>query len=347
MNLRLSSACALAAISILFIAGQIHAQTVPVNMSGLQIAPSVSSPTAGQDVTVTATSYNIDANSATIVWTVGGTVVSKGVGDTSITVKAPALGKKLRVSAAATTVDGAVFSSSIDLMSSSVDMIVESSGYAPTPFAGKAPVSYQNDATIVAVPHLVDASGAEQDPASLVYRWEQNGSPLASQSGYGKQSATFPGSVIPRPYVVSVTASTRDGSLQGTGFVSVSPASPFIVFYKNDPLYGPFYNIALSDTLYIGSQREASVLAAPYGFDIPAAGAGSMGLSWLINGKAHDELSHTRSITLRAPDSSAGVSSVELDIAEPDKVLQAASASFRAVFSDSSASSGSASGPAF
>lgn len=316
-----------------------QAQGIPNTVGGLDLTPSISNPAPGQSVKITARSYSVDINSATLTWAADGKTIEKGIGSTVVTVKAPALGKRLTIDVTATTPDGASFNDQLILTSGSIDMIIETDGYKPAMFLGKLPVVYQNAVRIVAVPHIADSSGVESDPKALIYQWEQNGNALEAASGYGKQSITIPGTLIPRPYVISVTALARDGSAQAAGFASVSASSPSVVFYKNDPLYGPLYNNAITGTMYLGSQREAGALAVPYGFNAPASGLGDLALNWSINDRGHPELSANRSVTLRAPDELAGSSNVGLTIVSAKNILQKASASFHAVFSASATSS--------
>lgn len=342
MNLRLillKAVVAGSAIALFSAATLASAQTIPTTLGGLTLTPSVASPTPGQSVTITAKSYSVDINSANITWKAGGKTLQTGIGATVITIKAPALGKTLTVSISAVMPDGTSLTNSLAVTSGTIDMIVEPNGYVPPMWSGKVQTAYQNSMKIVAVPHLANSAGVEYDPATLLYKWQQNGSALESQSGYGRQSITIPGGLIPRPYLMSVTASTRDGSAQSVGYVSVDMVQPYVIFYKNDPLYGPLYNNAIADTLYLGSGREADVLAVPYGFNMPASGLGDLVLSWLINGNEHPELASSRSITLRTPDASAGSSNIELITTSGSSILQKSDVSFKVVFSASATSS--------
>jgi hypothetical protein len=310
----------------------VFAQGIPTTIGGLELTASSDNPVPGQSVTITATSYSVDINATNLVWTAGGKTIAKGIGVTGVVVQAPVLGKRLTVNVSATASDGTVFNDSIVIGSGSVDLIVEPDGYTPPFFRGKLPVVYQNAVKITAMPHLANSSGVEYDPKTLVYKWQQNDSVLQDQSGYGRQSVTIQGDIIPRPYALTVTVTTRDGNTQGMGLVSVSFGSPSLVFYHNDPLYGPLFNNAIGNSVYLGTEREAGVLAVPYGFNLPASGLGDLSLAWFINGKEHSELASGDSVTLRAPDNSAGSSNIELDVNNKTDILQQASAVFSAVF---------------
>lgn len=305
-----------------------HAQSVPLSVGGLQLTASTNNPAPGDSVIVTAKSYTDDLSSSNLTWTVNGVVAEKGVGATSLTVTAPALGKHLTVSVSAITSSNTGLGDSIVVGSGAVDLILESSGYVPPFFSGKVDPAYQNDVTVVAIPHLMSSSGGEYDPSGLVYQWKKNGSVLQSQSGYGKQSIVMAGDILPRPYTMSVTATSRDGSAQAEGYISVTPDLPSISFYANDPLYGPLYNRALGSNVVIGSEKEAGVIAVPYGFDR----AGGLSFSWSINGVTDPSLSSNDSITLRAPEGQTGSSNIALTISSAQKILQGVENEFSANF---------------
>lgn len=310
------------------------AQSVPISVGGLDLSLSTANPTPGQKETVTARSYSIDINSATVTWTIAGKVVQKGVGLTTLDIKAPALGKNMVVSVSAVTPGGTSVSSSIIIQTGSVDMIIESDGYVPPFFKGKLSPAYQNMVTIVAIPHLANSSGTEYDPRTLVYSWKRNDQVIEDQSGYGKQAITLPGDSVPRAYTLTVSVTTRDGSAQASGYLPVSFDAPMISFYIDDPLYGPLYNQAVGDTVRIGSQKETSVIAAPFGFNKPVDNLGHLSLSWLVNGQSRPELSSSDSVILRAPDSASGNSTIELDIQNSKEFLQGTKGGFTATFTN-------------
>ncbi len=316
-----------------------HAQGVPSNSGGLTISSSVANPRPGQSVTLTASSYTIDLGAASISWTAGGKILGKGTGLSKISVQAPDAGKKLTVNVTAVSPGGISIASSITLASGAVDMIVEPAGYVHPFFRGKTPVAYQNKVKIIAIPHLSNSSGVEYDPANLVYKWEQGSSVLQDQSGYGRQSVVIAGSMVPRPYLVTVTVTTRDGASVGSGSVSVAQESPTVTLYRNDLLYGPLFNYALGSQLYLGTKREAGVLAVPYGFNVPATRGGNLAYSWLINGAQHPELSANRSITARAPDDKPGSSNIRLTISNTEDILQEAGASLSVTWNAAGAQS--------
>jgi hypothetical protein len=317
-----------------------HAQSLPAGITSITLNTSSNNPAPGQTVTVTAASYSFDINSATIIWMIGDKQIQKGIGVTTLDVLAPPLGKKTTVNVTAITPSGGNFSNSVTIGSGSIDMIMETDGYTPPFFMGKTPLVYQNNVTVIAMPHLANSSGKEYDPATLIYRWKKDdGTVLQSQSCYGKQAITMAGSLVPRPYYLLVTATSRDGSAQGESLIQIAPQAPSITFYADDPLYGPLWNKAIGNTLFIGAQKEARAFAALFGFNLLTGSSGTPALEWTINGASHPELSASQSIVMRAPDGVSGTSNISLNARGVKDILQGASGAFNVTFNASTAAS--------
>ena len=313
--------------------GTIHAQSIPDAVSTITLSSLPENPAPGQSVTITAVSYVIDINTANLVWVVGGVQKQKGIGATTLTIKAPPLGKTTTVSVGGSLPTGQQISNSIDIKSGEIDMIVETDGYIPPFFLGKILPVYQNVVRIIAIPHLANSSGVEYDPATLVYKWTADtGTVLSDQSGYGRQSIDIPGSLVPRAYSMTVDATTRDGTNQISGTASVIPQAPSLTFYPVDPLYGPLYNRSIGDSLYIGSQKETSVIAAPFGLNYIASATNSILRSWMINDVDHPELDSGDIVVLRAPDGASGSSNITLTMSSQNNILQRLSGAFTANF---------------
>ncbi len=317
-----------------------HAQSLPVDLRTVNLTASSENPSPGQTLTITAASYSFDINASTIIWTVNGKQVQKGIGVTTLNVVAPALGKKTAVTVTAVTTDGSRFTNTLDLGSGSIDMIIETDGYTPPFFKGKIPFVFQNNVTVIAVPHLVNSAGKEYDPTTLLYQWKKdNGIVLQDQSGYGKQAITLKGELVPRPYYLIVTASTRDGAAQAQSIIQIAPTSPSINFYLDDSLYGPLLNRAITGPLHIGSQKETSAFASLFGFNFSNTIANDLTLDWMINGIEHPELASNKSIVLRAPDGVSGNSHLELGVRGINNILQEADNNFNVTFDATSNSS--------
>ncbi len=316
---------------------------ISTSIQGIDLKLSNDSPTPGQNITVTAESYVSDLNSSNITWKVNGVAFQKGVGVTSIVVQAPSLGKNLTINITAVTPEGKTMTNNVTLTSGNVDLILESQGYTPPFFAGKIPLAYQNTYRIVAVPHLADASGKEYDPQTLEYQWTKDSRVVQDQSGYGKQVFTWKDEVVPRQRIVDLKVFTRDGKEQAEKFIAIEAGAPSIAFYKDDSVYGTFFNTAVSGNLGLGKGGEVSVLAVPFGFNKPAGSLGDLSFSWLLNSVEQDSLSANQSITLRAPSDQSGSSDIQLTVTNTQDFLEKAAAGFSANFIQGSSQAAAAS----
>ncbi|MDE1946645.1 MAG: hypothetical protein KGI23_02040 [Patescibacteria group bacterium] len=310
------------------------AQGVPTSIQGIDLKLSTDNPTPGQNLTITAESYIADLNSSNITWTLNGNTYQKGIGVTSIQVIAPDLGKKLAVAVSAATPDGKTLSTNITVTTGSIDFIIESDGYTPPFFQGKIPLVYQNTYKVIAIPHIANSSGVEYDPKTLVYQWTKDTKVVQSASGYGKQVFIWTDEVVPRPRMINLKVTTRDGTASAEKTVILQAGSPFIQFYNNDPLYGPLYNKAIGNSVGLGSSGELSVLAVPYGFNGLAGNTNDLSFSWMVNSLSQAALSASQSIVLRAPAGQSGSSNIQLRVENSKDILQSASNGFSAVFSD-------------
>lgn len=310
----------------------VSAQGFPT-LPGLDISLSSNNPSPGQNITITVKSYNQDISSANIIWTINGSEVKRGVGESTIETKAPALGKINAITVTAVLQDNSRISGSISVGSGSVDLILEPNGHVPPLFLGKINPAFQNKVKVVAIPHLASSNGVEYDPKTLTYEWSRNGIIINNQSGYGKSSVTIEGSLIPRPYTIEVKVQNRNGTSEAKGLIGISPTVTNLSFYVDDPLYGLMFNRAIGNQINLGKERESSVLAVPFGFNKPKDNIGNLSYKWSINGVQRADLETNRSIVLRAPEESGGSSRIDLDIKSSSNILQGALGGFTVLFS--------------
>lgn len=296
----------------------------------IELDLSVENPTPGQEIVITARSYSLDINASTVTWTINGQQVQKGIGLTQYTFKAPALGKKTTIGVSAVSSGGKSAYGSVSINSGSVDLIVETDGYVPPFFKGKLPIVYQNSIKIIAIPHLARADGTLYDPKTLVYKWQKGSETFETESGYGKQSISFVGEIVPREFTINVTVYNREGTISTSGYMPITFTSPSISFYVNDPLYGPLYNKAIRENLSIGKEGEVRVISAPFGF---SKNNFNLQYDWEINGENDPNLAQSESVIFRAPtNSDGGVSAIDLTVTNIKSMLQNARMSMRAMY---------------
>ena len=310
--------------------GIIHAQSLSVK--SIQITPSITSPSPNQEMTMKVQSYIDNVNSSTVIWSIDGKELSRGTGLTEIKLKAPPLGKKYKVTVTIINTNGSKSSESYILSSGSIDMIIETSGYKPPMYMGKIEPKFQNTIKIIAIPHIADTKGNEYDPKTLIYKWYKNDTLISDYSGYGKQFVEVQGSVVPRPYTVSVNVTTKDGLQSVDSIVFIEEKQSNLSVYQDDPLYGPLYNVSVKESIGLGKEQELKVRAIPYGFDKPSEGMGDLSFDWSVNGIQKDELGQNDTIILRAPQGATGDSMISLEVRNRKYILQDAKNAFYAIY---------------
>ncbi len=251
-----------------------HAQIGSTEPLTLTINPSF--PRPYQIITVTPQSSLINLAASTVTFTVNGTVVQSGSGgeSASIAVGGPGTLTTIRVTAVQ---DGQTYTQTATIRPADVALIVEPTSTTHPFYKGASLIGSEGRLRVIAVPDLRASSGAQISPSSLVYTWKNGNQVLQSASGIGKTVLTATAPVRYRDTVITVTVSSQDSSVVGQASVAISPRDPLIRIYENDPLLGPRFETALSDSVTL-TESEATYRAVPYYFtSLPS-------LTWEVNG---------------------------------------------------------------
>ena len=177
------------------------------------------------------------------------------------------------------TVEGAGgnYSKSITLHPESVALIEEPGSTVHPFYGGGSLVAPQGRVRLIAMPYFVSASGAKISPDSLVYSWKLGDQILEGSSGIGKSVLLVSAPVQYRDANISVTVSSPDGTLAGSANITLTPLSPVLLIYRNEPLLGPLFDEVAPDP-YAMQGTEDSSRAVPYFF------ASAPSITWNVNG---------------------------------------------------------------
>src|SRR3989344_7514428 len=253
--------------------------------------------------TISAQSDTLDLANALMSVSVGGGKVYQGNAQPT----AIALGKAgslTRVDVVITT-GGVDYTQTLSIRPQDVSLIIEPISSVPPLYPGKPRVPIEGSARVVAVANLKNANGAPIDPSTLSYAWTVDDARIASASGIGKSAVIVASPLQYRARTVSVAVTSRDGSLVGGDFLSLSPQEPSLRIYENDPLLGIRFVRTLSDT-YTITGAESTLYGAP--FSVPTTGGVPL-LQWFLNGSV---VQTGNSITLRPTGSGRGNASLSL-----------------------------------
>ena len=272
-------------------------------------------------------SYDLDVNSADIQWKLDGKTVQDSIGDDSYSFTAKAAGSSSTVSVTATPLNGTPATTSVTVTPATVDILWQATDSTVPPlYRGKAMPTSESTIRYVAMPELI-SGGAVLAPNTLVYSWKQNYNINQDASGYGKSSFTTPSSYLDGDGEhIDVEISSRDGSADTTASVDVSPIETKILWYIDDPVYGPRFGTALGDS-YSVKGSDTAILAEPYFFSPGTAVSTDLAYAWQLNGNAANTTTSDPNVLVLHRDSgSTGDASINLSLSNATKLFQEATA---------------------
>lgn len=290
-------------------------------------------PSPNQRVTISLDSYAANLDAANITWTVNGKNVLTGYGKKQFVTTTGKLGARTVVQITIEAVTGTVVKT-LEIIPSSVDMIWQTNTYTPPFFKGRPLYSPESNVTFIALPHII-RSGNEISSKNLIYKWSNNGTVMADRSGYGQDSLTMYASILPRPLDIQVEVSDPVSGATASGEVALSSQQPFVLIYKNDPLYGVQYEKALQGAFPLDGV-ELSVVAVPYYFSTDVKNGPSMIYDWKINGfPINDGVNGAYKVFRRVGDTS-GTSNISVNVSQSSTIFQTAKNNFFINFQDTS-----------
>lgn len=285
----------------------------------------------GPDETVSASiaNYSTDLSRADVSWYLDGSLMKEGTGAKTFIFKTGRLGAPMTLLVIVKTFEGAILQHSETIRPAAVDLVWEAGGYTPPFYEGKTLYATGGTVRVIALPQMIDDTGAVLDPRTLVYTWKENSRVVDGASGYGKQVFSFTNTIPLRPTTVSVDVSSLDGTLDGSAELTLSPGQPALALYEDDPLQGILYNKALS----AAALRNASINLAAVPYFINAASPSDPRLvwNWTLNGAPL--AGQTGPVVAFAePAGAAGTAAVGVGVSSTEEIYQTASANVSLTF---------------
>jgi len=312
------------------VSAQDFSSVMPSSDIAVEFSPTAPAP--NQTVTATASSESVDLNSSKISWSVNGKTQKTGTGVSTFSFTVGALGRTTTVSVTVNSPDGQTINKSFSISPADVDLVWQAVSYTPPFYEGKALFSYEERIEFIAIPHILNSSGAEIPASQLNYKWSRGGYVLGDFSGYGKNTYTMISSVISLPADVQVEVTTTDGTSIADSEAVATPVDPQIVFYQRDPLYGILFQRAVSSSLSL-SGSELDVLAEPFYFANEDVSAGNLQYTWSVGGEQVSSDLTKNERVFRPQSGASGTSNISLSVGNTSKILQMADSSFNLSFS--------------
>lgn len=287
------------------------AQTSGADPLTLDVSPQYPAPY--QTVTIAPSSSVFDIANSTITVTVNGKQYYKGTGGNPISL---AVGGPGTLTDVVVTISGdgqSPASQELQFNPASVALVVEPVSSTHPFYEGAGLVTSEGRVRIVAIPDLRSSPTHQLDPSTLIYTWSLGDQELEPNSGTGKSvlDATAPQEY--RDADVSVLVSSPDGNELAEAQTTISPIDPIVRVYENDPLLGPLYDNALSDTVTMNGPED-TYRAVPYYFSETPS------VSWDVNGT---QSATTDDITVRSSGNGQGSALLSFTATQSDDSLSA------------------------
>ena len=205
-----------------------------------------------------------------------------------------------------------------------VDLLWQGNTYVSPFYKGKSLWSRQSQIVFMAIPNGL----GNRD--SLVYRWIKNGTVLGSLSGPGKNTLTLTDTVLSRAQTIRVEIVAEDdyeSSILAQALVRLTPVSPMVAVYENNPIYGFLFQKEVSGNYRLKGE-EVTFAAFPLFFTALDRTDPRLGYEWQTVGTQES----SSSVTYRAPEGLAGSSQVSLRVSSATKIMQGSSKSFLVQF---------------
>src|SRR3989344_2741200 len=299
--------------------------------SPFSLESSPSTPGPDEVVTLTIKSFSLDLNRSDVAWYVNDELVADHAGQTELSIKTETTGDTV-ITVVVTTADGNIYQNNLSVRPTSVDLLWEAGSYVPPFYQGKALLGINSPITIVAIPHMRLTNGSLIAPEDIVFTWKQGTRVLGSKSGRGKNTLTLTSYPFFKALDIRVEAESVEGGLNAKNQISVSPVSPFILFYESHPTRGVQLENARRGSFTLQND-EVSLVAEPYFFVSTERRDVNLIYSWRVYNESVSNPSVDQSLITLRPTGGGGSASLHVSLRHNVNILQQADANIAINFS--------------
>lgn len=294
----------------------------------ITVIPSVPQP--GEQVSITVESYSTNLNNADFSWRINGTEQSAGKGLKQFIFSAPKSGEVANVNLTMLKETGGTITRSFEFAPADIDLIYEAKTYTHPYYKGKALYTSESEIRVIALPNFIE-NGVQKNSNNLTYKWSINGTVDQANSGYGKKTYTYKGSLIQRPLNVSVEVSAENSSLKGKENIYIEPENVDLVIYENNPILGVIFEKAVIGNFLL-NKPEIELQVIPYNFSTSRKESPEVTYSWLMNGEPFVSNQSTNSVVLRNESGEEGLASINVNSEHVNNILQVARTGINLLF---------------
>lgn len=290
-------------------------------------------PKPGDEVTITTELYgDIDLNTTLVTWRVNGEVQLKGVGKKKFVFTMGNTGKLTTVEFEASPTNAPLITKTFNFAPIDVDILWQANTYTPPFYKGKALFTPEANVTFIAVPNII-MGGKRVDPSDIVYNWKVNRTVDGENSGFGKNSYDYTGSIILKPTLIQAEVyAAANNAFKGLNGFTISHVFPQALVYEDNPTYGILFNKALRNQYTIKAD-EVQVSLVPYFFSTEGKNE-SVTYKWNLNNNPLAIPDFQNSAIFRRKDDKKGSANINVTIGNPSKILQKAVANLGIVFNE-------------
>ncbi len=313
-------------LSLFLMAQRASAQFNVSGDTGAQIEVDPRYPGPDETVALRFTDYSQSTNGSGLSWYIGGVHNPAFNNQSVIKVRTPVkLGKPLTVEARLASTIGNERSAKTVLVPNQVDIITESTTFAPYFYKGRRVPSVGSFAHLVAVPHVFTTKGARVPVKDMVFSWTINNEIV--KQARGDQSLDYTLSTIGDSMVTLVVESIDSATRFEKEFY-IETTEPSLYFYEYYPLSGLSRN-ALQDN-YLRATDEVTVRVEPYFMGADVYQNAQYG--WVIDGtEIANQNNDPQMITLQK-NGAGGTSDIGFSIRNLSALSQFATNLFRLEF---------------
>lgn len=289
-------------------------------------------PKPGDIVTIDAETYSININTQLITWKVNGKEMLKGIGKKTFSFQLGQSGETSVVDVYVTPTNAPEITKRFTFSPIDVDILWQANTYTPPFYKGKALFTPESNVTFVAMPNII-MKGKRVDPSDVVYNWKVDREVDGDNSGFGKNSYDFTGSIILRPTLIQAEVyAAADDSVKGLNGFTLTHTYPQALAYENNPLYGILFNKAVRNQ-YTSFSDAVELDIYPYFFSTDDKNA-NVAYNWSLDGNATDIPQDQNSALFKRKADGSGSAEASIVIGNPNKILQKAVAALGITFAD-------------
>ncbi len=294
-----------------------------------EVSPEIPQP--GETVDISVETYGIDLNKELITWTVDGKTSLRGIGKKTFSFVAGEAGTTNIVRVTISPKNAPDIVKTFTFAPVDVDILWQANTYTPPFYKGKALFTPESNVTFVAMPNIV-MNGKRVDSSNIIYNWKIDREVDGDNSGFGKNSYNFTGSILLKPTLIQAEVyAAKDPNYKGLNGFTISHVFPQTLLYENNPLYGIIFNKALRND-YAVKGRDVEISAFPYFFSTPSRSS-DLQYEWSLGNNQIALPDYQDSVVFKRKELKDALVSIGVIVKNPTHILQKSISGLNLVYS--------------